>query len=300
MILGSSLALAACGAEASGAGPRADPGITRVSAEPVSVEDRPPAAASPVTIRVTNDTGSAVVLERHFGPAEPIGIAWLDGDLAPGVDLDQQDDARSGGWLATCQCACGAGPCPECEPPADVRVTLQPGESDDFPWSGRLRRQEEHPQGGACWSTFDPPRGRFVLTACTEDHVCGRAEVSLPASATIEIPLSRRATVSSCGDVRPRAMVSARARLLDTLRVVLRDRPIDRCPVVATCVTPAGLGRAMEEARGEACTIFVVPRGPELEVRAFLPLPLGTNGGESYTHVYDPDATHLLRARYEQ
>ncbi len=82
--------------------------------------------------------------------------------------------------------------------------------------------------------------------------------------------------------------------------MVLRDRPINRCPV-ATCVEPNALDEAMRSARGNACSVFVIPRGDELEVRAFLPLPAGTVGGENYSHFYDPLATQTLRfARYEQ
>ena len=306
MILSLGLALgSACGAPEAGSArsPSHSPSHSDEPShpdEPTAVGDRPSAPASPVTIRVVNDTGSAVVLDRSFGPAGPIGVAWLDGDLDPSIDLDTQDDARTGGWLATCQCACGGEPCPECEAPETVHVTLEPGDTYELPWSGRLRRQEEHPSDGACWSRIDPPRGRFAFTACTTEGRCGRVEATLPTRAPIEIRLSRAGGAASCDELRPRAAAMARARLLDQLRLVLRGRSIARCPVVAPCVAPDALEGAMRAARGEACSLLVIPRGPQLEVRAFLPLPLGTNGGESYAHFYDPDATHLVRARYEQ
>ncbi|RLB55590.1 MAG: hypothetical protein DRJ42_05805 [Deltaproteobacteria bacterium] len=145
---------------------------------------------SPVLIRVTNRTAAPSILDRSFGPADPLGLARLDGELDPSISLDQEDDAQSGDWLRTCQCACGAEPCPDCEPPETVHVTLAPGAAYEFAWNGRLRRQEDHPRGGACWTTFAPPPGRYAFTACTTEEECGRTEVRLPTSATIEISIT--------------------------------------------------------------------------------------------------------------
>ena len=87
--------------------------------------------------------------------------------------------------------------------------------------------------------------------------------------------------------------------MIDQLSHALRDRPLDQCTRV-TCVAPAELERELVGARSEPCTVFIIPRGTEVEARAFLPLPEGTHGGESYAQFYDPDFTRFLRARYEQ
>ena len=63
---------------------------------------------------------------------------------------------------------------------------------------------------------------------------------------------------------------------------------------------PGELEAQLEGAREHPCTVFIVPREHEIEGRAFLPLPEGTHGGESYSNYFDPDLTRLLRARYEQ
>ena len=44
----------------------------------------------------------------------------------------------------------------------------------------------------------------------------------------------------------------------------------------------------------------VVPRGHEIEAILLAPLPAGYVGGEQFRHWLDPDATRVLRARFEQ
>ena len=85
-----------------------------------------PGEARATEIRVINDTAHPAVLERTFGPAEPLAIVRLDGPLDPTARLEQEDDARSNRWVATCGCPCGEGACPQCEPPMLVRETLAP------------------------------------------------------------------------------------------------------------------------------------------------------------------------------
>jgi hypothetical protein len=265
-----------------------------------AAEDPPPAEATPATIRVLNDTDEAVTLDRSFGPAEPLGIRRLDGELDPTAELDEQDDERSGGWVSTCECACGDDPCPECEPPPTVQVELEPGEAYELPWNGRLKRHREHPGGGICYESFAPPRGRYLVTACTTEGRCGRAEVTLPASETIEVRLSNAATATACSDVSPEAMERAGAGLIGQLRHVLRERPLDRCPDRPRCVAPGEIQGALREAHDEPCSLFVVPRGHEIEAILLAPLPDGYVGGEQFRHWLDPDATRVLRARFEQ
>ena len=127
---------------------------------------------------------------------------------------------------------------------------------------------------------------------------CGRAEVTLPAE-SIEIRLSNAATVAGCDDFDASRSWAIRGRAVDQLGYALRDRPLNECNRVS-CVMPDQLEAELEGAREHPCSVFIVPRETEVEARVFLPLPEGTNGGESYSHFFDPDLTRLLRARYEQ
>jgi hypothetical protein len=270
-------------------------------ARAATATDEPPAAVpTPVTVRVVNDTDRAVTLDRSFGPAQPLGIARLDGPLPPTAELDEQDDERSGGWVSTCECVCDDAPCPECEPPSTVHVELAPGEAYELPWNGRLKRSRVHSDGGLCFEPFAPPPGRYVLTACTTEARCGRAEVTLPASGDLRVRLANAAPAQGCDDLAARALERARAGLLRSLRHVLRERPLERCPERAPCVAPEEVEAALREAREAPCSVFVVPRGRQIEAILLVPVPDGHLGGERFRHWLDPDATQVLRARYEQ
>ena len=271
--------------------------------EPATPGDTPTAASGEVratAIRVVNDTAHPAVLERTFGPAEPLAIVRLDGPLDPTARLEQEDDARSNRWVATCGCPCGDHACPECEPPMPVSETLAPGGVYALPWSGRLVRYRQNDHGDTCAEPFAPPAGRYLLTACTTEHGCGRAEVRLPASAPIEVRLSSALTLDACEDVSAHAMERAGAGLRSSLRHVLRERPLDRCPARPRCVAPDAIEAALRDAHDAPCSLFVVPRGRELEAILLAPLPAGWNGGEQFRQWLDPDATRVLRARYEQ
>lgn len=285
----------ACGATNGESNERAEP---EADPRPTPVEEtREQTEVVPAVIRVVNDTDEPLVFNRSFGPASPLGI------VGPGMErpleLDQEDDEQSGNWLATCQCECTNDACPDCEAPETVRVTLAPGEEYTFEWNGRLRRRRPHRRSGvACWTTILTQPGEYVFTACSEDGRCGRAEVTLPVR-SIEIQMSNRASSASCDDYDAERSWAIRGRVVDQLGYVLRDRPLDECTRVS-CVAPDALEAELEAAREHACTVFIVPRGNEVEGRAFLPLPEGTLGGESYANYFDPDVTRLLRARYEQ
>jgi hypothetical protein len=259
-----------------------------------------PGEARATEIRVINDTAHPAVLERTFGPAEPLAIVRLDGPLDPTARLEQEDDARSHRWVATCGCPCGEGACPRCEPPMLVRETLAPDGAYTLPWSGRLVRYRQNDHGDTCAEPFAPPAGRYLLTACTLEHGCARGELSLPASAPIELRLSSAATLAACGDVSVEAMERAGAGLRSSLRHVLRERPLDRCPARPQCVAPDAIDAALRDAHDAPCSLFVVPRGRELEAILLAPLPAGWDGGEQFRQWLDPDATRVLRARYEQ
>lgn len=256
--------------------------------------------AGPVTIRVVNDTAGSLTFFRSFGPAQFFGISRLDGSLPPMTSFDQEDDERSVNWDSTCNCECGDPPCPECEPPPDIRVTLEAGESHEYSWNGRLRRLDRHSTTGDCYRLFNPPAGRYVLTACTEEHRCGRTEVSLPSTGVITISMSSTSQTPDCSAVNDFAAQRASTELLRTLLVILRDRPVDSCPEAPRCVSSDAIESQQNAARNQDCAVFVIPRGDTVEVRAFLPIPPTHHGGETYSWTFDPDLTHIISRRYTQ
>ncbi len=293
MCLGCVICLAlACGADSN---ERTEPPPQQP--EPV-VEQREETAIVPARIRVVNDTEETLVLDRSYGPASPLGVVALGPGGERPLSLDQEDDDQSQNFVATCECRCSARDCAECEPPQEVLVTLAPGDDYTFMWNGKLRRRRTHRLGMACWTTILAQPGAYVFSACTESGRCGRVEVTLPTS-SIEIRLSQQVSMDTCDRFDAQRSWAVRGRVLDQLQYALRDRPLDACNRVA-CVSAEELDAELEAAREQACTVFIVPRGHEIEGRVFLPLPEGTNGGESYSHFFDPDLTTLLRAPYEQ
>lgn len=284
--------LIACGGEE-----RAEPQSAPPATAPQEQVQPEEPSVGPAVIRVVNDTDTPVTLDRSFGPASPIGVVERGPGMEKPLSLDQEDDAQSGTWVATCECVCSAASCAECEPPQPVQVTLAPGEAYEYAWNGRLRRRRAHRTGAPCWTTILTQPGEYVFSACTEDGRCGRSEVTLPAD-PIAVRISNVAT-ASCDGLAAEHAWAIRGRAVDQLGFSLRDRPLRECTRVA-CVGPDQLEAEMDNAREHPCTVFIVPRERELEARVFLPLPEGTHGGESYSHYFDPDLTRLLRARYEQ
>ena len=268
----------ATGAEGAGSG----------SADRPATPPDAPGVPSPTKIRVLNDTDEPLTFSTTFGPHEPFGLSRLDGPLAPFPSL--------GG----CWCECGGPPCPSAARPETQLVTLQPGESLEHSWPGRLERHDHHPQTGPCCVRFDPPVGRYLLAACTDGFRCGRTEVSLPTSETVTVPMSARAAAESCAAVNLQAAGRVAGQLRDGLGSMLADRPVGSCPTTPRCVEPGDLETELAAARGRPCSLFVVPRGHEVELRVFLPLPRTHVGGECYSHFVDPDFTRVFRVRYEQ
>lgn len=271
-----------------------------VVADPPS--EAPPAEIAAVVateLVVRNDTEAPVTLDRSFGPAAMIHIVRQDGaPLPPGAQIDDVDDAQTGGWIATCVCDCETDEeCPECEPPNDVKVTLAPGESYSAPWNGKLRAWLPDTN---CATRYPVEPGEYLLTACSEEGACGRAERALPSAGPVVIAMSQAASAATCADLSPAALSRATDATLSRVRSILRDRPVDACAAEPTCIEPSEEAGFFAKARSASCTVAVVPRGERVEVVVFLPLSADMHGGERYTHFYDPDATVLLDARYEQ
>jgi len=265
-------------------------GTTDAESEPSNApaSSSEPRAASPTTIRVVNDTTETLTFSATFGDHEPFGISRLDGPLDPTANLSR------------CLCECGSPPCPEAARPETREVALEAGKAHEYAWHGRLQRRGNDKTTGPCCVTFDPPVGRHVFVACTVDHRCGRVEVSLPTDKPITIPMSAVAQTTSCSAVNKAAAQRVAVNLTTGLRSMLRDRPVDSCPAKPQCVAPAQLDAQVRAARSRDCSVFIIPRGREIEVRAFLPLPPSHVGGANYAHFTDPDFTRLFRVRYEQ
>ncbi|MFT5685835.1 MAG: hypothetical protein ACI8RZ_006789 [Myxococcota bacterium] len=256
------------------------------------------AKAIPTEVVVLNDTEMTVTFDRSFGPATMIHIS-PQGELLPsGTQIDDVDDAQTGGWIATCVCDCETDEeCPECEPPRDVKVTLAPGESYSIPWNGQLRIWQP---GNDCVTRLPVRPGEYVLTACSEEGACGRTERTLPSAEPVVLKMSQAAPAATCTDLSPHALRRATTASLALVGRILRDRPVDACGPEPTCIEPSAAEAFFAQARAQPCTTALIPRGERIELVVFLPLPADTLGGERYTHFYDPDATYLMDARYEQ
>ena len=272
------------------------------AAAPPPAETAPPdvvAEITPSEIVVVNDTAEALTFDRSFGPGAMIHIGSAGHRPLPtGTTIDDVDDAHTGGWIKTCLCDCAAGgECPECEPPRLHQITLQPGESYTVPWNGMLRARLV---GGSCLTRFPVMAWPYVLTACTASGRCGRAEVTFPSSDPVTIKMSASAAASTCADLSANALRRAGSGVWTAVGRALPDRPVSDCAPDPTCTESDALDATLAAARAQSCTNLVVPRGDHIEAIIFLPLPEDTRGGERYSHFYDPDATHLYRARYEQ
>jgi len=266
----------------------------------VAAPDEAPAAASPVTISILNDTDAPLRFDRTFGPASPLSVERLDGALARGTSLDQQDDDLSHRWIATCACHCGPGVCPDCEPPMPVIVTLAPGERYELPWNGLFRRGATGPADNPCLVSFSPAADRYRFTGCAEQGGCARRVARLPATEPIEIRMSARARATTCADLDPAVMQRIGPLVRSAVQGVLRDRPVASCPTTPTCVMPDEIAATQARTHAGECALLAIPRGFEVEYRVHLPLPEGYNGGENFAHFYDPAGARMLRARYEQ
>lgn len=242
-----------------------------------------PTASVPAVLRVVNDTDAAASFDVTFGPHQPFGIGRIGG----------QDAAAS---LGPCLCPCG-GACPSAARPEPSTLRLEPGAAHELAWDGLLTRSGG--DLGPCCATLAPPAGRYVVTACADDGACARVEVTLPAHEPIVVPLSARSTASACSTLDLPAYQAEVARFVADLALILRDRPVSGCPE-ARCVEPGDLDGALAAARARSCSVFMVPRGAEVETRVFLPLPPTHAGGESYAMFTDPDFTRVFRLRYEQ
>ena len=254
------------------------------------------AEPSPVAIVIVNDTDRPVTFDRSLGPAQPLGLARLDGPLDPYATLDDRDDALSHGWIGRCACYCGTGECRECTPPLAVEVTLAPGERYTLPWTGRFRRRA----AGGCLEAYTPPAGRYVFTACDVESACSQRMVSLPSAAPIEIPLSAHENTTSCEDLDASTMARVGGLAKNAVLGVLRDRPVAACPERPTCVEPNDLERLSARTSPGQCALLAIPRGAEVEYRVYLPLPASTLGGENFSQFYDPAGTRPLHTRFEQ
>ncbi|NOY90594.1 MAG: hypothetical protein GXP55_05235, partial [Deltaproteobacteria bacterium] len=267
-LTGLMLLLMACGGSEVAPTPVAPTPVAPTPVAPI-VPVETPAPARAVSVVVLNDTDASVVLERSFGPAQPLSLARLDGPLDASARLDQQDDALSHRWVQTCECYC-PGPCAECEPPMQVNVTLAPGERYTMAWSGMLRQPAT---GADCFEPVAPQAGHYVFSVCTKDDMCATRDVTLPAARDIELLLSHRESVTRCGGLNSAVATRLGRRVRDSVARTLRDRPVSTCPSAPTCVEPANLPSVLAQTRPGECALLAIPRGNEVEYRVFLPLP---------------------------
>lgn len=247
---------------------------------------------SPTMIRVQYPGGELVNLDVSFGQASPFFVAALDSEMGS-LFLDGD---------AYCPCPCGPTPCPECEPPVEVLVTLEADAVFEYDWGGDLARYRSSPHGyGLCEERFSPPAGRYLFGACTLENVCGVAEVSLPTAEPIEIVLGAGINdVTACPvdpTIAERAARNALQRMFSTN--IIRDRIVFCDPESVTCVEP-GTAPPVETVPHDSCALFIRPTGSELELHVIARLPADFVGGEWFLLVFDQLGIRISRVRYEQ
>lgn len=280
--------------------PQGRPDDAAVPAPPTATLIRPlpgGGRAQPATLRLVNRTGDPIELDTTWGQLAFLAASTPSGDLGP-LSLDAGDHF--------CDCLCrpaGGGRCPECERPRDARMTIPPRGARELPWNGRLRRLGSSATESRCQEVFDPEAGPLLVGACTADGgSCAVAEVTLPATGPIELAFPASPPRPASCPLAP--ALAERAFRIATftmdLGAVVADRRQPCRMEESRCVMPEAIELARVGERRRRCATFLVPRREGIEVETFLPLPPGTNGGESYSVQLDPNTLRVTRVRYEQ
>jgi len=249
----------------------------------------------PTKIVLRNGGTESVQLDVTFGPGSPVRATTLLGEYGL---LFPEDPA------AHCPCPCDpkAG-CPECEEPEDKQVEVKAGEVYEWEWNGRLRQYRMDMDGDYCFGVFEPAPGRHLLRACdTEAKACGVADVTLPTEDPIEIILTTElvaAPACPLPDETVQRLANLSLARMESSHVVV-DRIQECDPQKARCVPADEVPTWQERMRRYPCSVFVIPRGDELESQVFLPLPEGSVGGEEYSLYFDPQGVGVRRVRYTQ
>ncbi len=259
------------------------PGTLTPATPPKKPAPKPTVVASPTTLTVLNDTARPVVLDLTFGEISPFGIVARSGNPEPSLQF------------GPCACRCG-GPCIEGAKPPYRQVELAPGKSHKVAWDGLLTLYKNgRPPYSWCCTQLAPPAGKYTVSVCTKDQRCARTEVTLPAKAPVLIRMSTVATADSCAAV-DLSLGGHQARQFAATRVEASHKGATaKCTGKPVCVAPTALDAALAKARKASCSLFLVPRGQHVEVRAFLPLKGGPTKGESFSAFYDPSFTRLFR-----
>lgn len=254
-----------------------------------------PRQEAPVEVVLLNDGEAPVVLDRSFGPLDPFRLHRAR--EATALVLDDADDAQTGGFIATCLCACSEAPCPECEPPQQVELTLAPGERYTASWSQQLR---SHDADRDCYPRESVRPGRYWLSACAADGPCVTTEVGLPPDGPLELRWSSLAEAPGCQHLDLEATQRATRAFRGRLNRLLPERPVMSCAGTPRCVEASKLEAALAETAHPDCAALVVPRGDRMELYLHLPLPEGSVGGARFKQTWDLSGRRLLAAEYPQ
>jgi hypothetical protein len=131
---------------------------------------------------------------------------------------------------------------------------------------------------------------------------CAVAEALLPSAGPIELAFSGSPPRPAACPLDP--ALAERAFRIATFTMDLNAVVPDRrrpCRMEASrCVMPEAIELARDREKRSQCATFLVPHRSGLEVETFLPLPPGTNGGESFSVFLDPTGLRVTRVRYEQ
>jgi len=251
--------------------------------------------AHPTQIVMRNGGDQPIFVDVTFGPGSPVTVTTLLGEFGMLFADDPQ---------AHCPCPCNPKEvCPECEAPQDKQVEIKPGEAYEWEWNGRLLQYRMDLDGDYCFAAFEPAPGRHLLRVCdTDAKACGVADVTLPTEQPVEVILTTEQVVApNCPlpDETVQRLANLSLARMESSQVVV-DRIQECDPQKARCVPVEEVATWQERMRRYPCTVFVVPRGDELESQVFLPLPEGYVGGEEYSLYFDPQGVGVRRVRYTQ
>jgi len=260
------------------------------ASSPWSNEDPIPNCCAPEArdVLVLNRTGAPIELDVTYGPGSFLALA---------EELGQHGSLTVNQSRDVCRCPCEAGSrCIICEAPRPEAITIAPGGEHHYAWDGRARRLRLNEHGETCFDTYDPPEGRYVLSACGQGGGgCATATVDVPASTRVELVLDgtpRRAAACRPGDVMPRRAASF--ALFQMHRAGVAQDRILRCdPTQVRCVDDA----AQADSATGACALFVIPSGDELEARVLLPAA-GGQPAVRFSAFLDPDGVSVRRVQH--
>ena len=152
-----------------------------------------PLFPTPARIVIINEGSEERVIDKTDGELMSLAIVRLSPDADP---RDRPDDANG------CRCYCDAlESCSDCEPPMQRPHPIAAGGQTTLEWSGLMYHPTQE-QRLFCSERYAAPVGEYAVVVCTQEHICGRTNVTLPTQAPIEVRLPAEAPRRvTCNDI---------------------------------------------------------------------------------------------------